>query len=128
MSLMFPSLLPFLSQSRPPSSWVLAPHLVVCLSRLGEAVFVKRGGQVESSTVILAFPLISSSVVPVLSGLPVFVGAVQSQIAWPSESAGRGGRPAGHRWNEGRWRSDRQRSDQAGGGLGQDAVRHVVWM
>ena len=60
-------------------------------------------GQVESSTVILTFPLISS-VVPVLSGLPVFVGAVQSHLARPSQSgaAGGRGRPARHRGNEGR--------------------------
>lgn len=75
---------------------------------------------------ILTFPLISSSVVPVLSGLSIFVGAVQCQLARPSESAGGRGRPAGDGRNERRWRPHRQRSHQACSGLCQDAVGHVV--
>lgn len=43
-------------------------------------------GQTESSTVILTFPFISSSVIPVLSGLSIFVSTVQCQLAWPTES------------------------------------------
>lgn len=52
----------------------------------GLVVCKRKRWQVESSTVILTFPLISSSVVPVLSGLSVFVGAVQCQLTWPSKS------------------------------------------
>lgn len=88
----------------------------------------EKGGQVESSTVILTFPLISSSVVPVLSGLGVFVGAVQCQLTWPSKSraAGRRGRPAGDGRNERRRRPHRQSSHQTCRGFCQDAVGRVV--
>lgn len=74
---------------------------------------------------ILTFPLISSSVVPVLSGLSVFVDAVQSQLPRP-ESPGRRGRAAGHGRNKRRRRPHRQSSHQARRGLCQDAVGHVV--
>lgn len=94
----------------------------------GLSVCKRKRGQVESSTVILTFPFISSSVVPVLSGLSVFVGAVQSQLTWPTESraAGRRGRAAGDGRNKWRRCPHRQSSHQARGGLFQDAVRHVV--
>lgn len=88
----------------------------------------EQRGQVESSTVILTFPLISSSVVPVLSGLSVFMGAVKTQLSWPSESAGRRGRSAGDGRNKWRWRPHRQGSHQACRGLCQDAVGHMVWV
>lgn len=75
---------------------------------------------------ILTFPLISSSVVPVLSGLSIFVGAVQCQLTRPSKSAGGRGRPAGDGRNERRRGPHRQSSHQACSGLCQDAVGHVV--
>lgn len=98
--------------------------------RAGLLVCKRKRGQVESSTVILTFPLISSSVVPVLSGLSVFVGAVQCQITWPSKSrtAGRRGRPAGDGRNEWRRRTNCQSAHQACRGFCQDAIGHVVWV
>lgn len=94
----------------------------------GSIVCKRMRGQVESSTVILTFPFSSSSVVPVLSGLSVFVGAVQCQLTWPSKSrtAGWSGRPAGDGRNEWRRGPHRQSSYQACGGLCQDPVGHVM--
>lgn len=85
------------------------------------------GWGVESSTVILTFPFISSTVVPVLSGLSILVGAVQSrQLTRPAEPPRRRGRPTGDGRNERRRRPHRQGTHQARGGLGQDAVGNVV--
>lgn len=99
------------------------------IGRSGFSSLQEEKGQVESSTVILTFPLISSSVVPVLSGFCVFVGAVQCQLTWTCESraAGGCGRPIGDGRNERRRRPHLKRSHQARRGLCQDTVGHVGW-
>lgn len=87
-------------------------------SLLARAVFnsqQEERGHSESSTVILTFPFISSSVISLLSGLSIFVSTVQCQLAWPTESrTARGrGRPAGEGRNEWRRCPDCQSSHQA---------------